>query len=1129
MRCAKCARDNPDDAKFCVGCGSPFGIGCKKCGAENPLEASFCQQCGAGLSAKAAPSATAASSERIGVSAEQADSAALNGERKTVTALFVDIKGSMDLLEDIDPEEARAIVDPALNLMMEAVQHYGGYVAQSTGDGVFALFGAPVAHEDHPQRALFAALRMQAEVRRYSEKLRAEKGVNLQVRIGANTGEVVVREIRIGEKHTEYVPIGHSTGVAARLEALALPGSIVISESVRKLVEGYFVLKPLGPARIKGIREPLGTYEVTGIGTLRTRLQRSAARGYTRFVGRQHEIEILERAAELAKSRHGQIVAAIAEPGVGKSRLFHEFRARNQSGWMVLEAVSVFHGNASAYTPLIDLLHGYFKITAEDDTRRRRQKLRGKLLDLDPSHEDALPYFHALLGIVEGEDPLAQMDTQIRRRRTQEAVKRVLLRESLNKPLMLIVEDIHWIDDETGAFLNVLVDGIANAPVLLLVSYRPQYHHQWGSKTYYTQLRVDPLGKQSAEEMLSTLLGDSTQLVPLKDLIIEKTEGNPLFMEEMFQALLEDGALKRNGEVKLIRPVEQLRLPPTVQGILASRIDRLPVDEKDLLQTLAVIGKDFPLALVRKVVKKGEVELERMMYGLQLAEFIYEQPGVAGLEYTFKHALTQEVAYNSILKDRRIALHERVARSIEEIFAGRLDDRLTELANHHVRAGNRGKAVFYLDLAAQRAMRGSTYGEAAALLTSGLELIRSLPEDGARDRLESSFCLSLYEAAKVVRVRKLASEEILNRARYLCEKLADDAGLFRALELLADHHGNRLDASGTRSVRDQLLKVANRIKDPSLLARVRLGLGRTFLFEGEFKKADEQFKRVPRQMDDDLATAEQSILEWTYCMSAWNMWLLGYPVAALLESDRSVAASTAIVSPLVSASALAGRSALHLLMRNPEGALQSAEAALKICNQEGLSGPLQLSRFYYNWALIQQGDAQSATIALLGGRTPASGVAAQIRERAARLGTWGGSTLTRFFICLAEGCLRAGYIEPGLEVVDESLKVVHTSGVTIYEAETSRLKGELLIAKDRTDTAPPEQCYREAIDVARKQNAKSWELRATVSLARLLASSGRRDETHAMLTDIYNWFTEGFDTADLKDAKALLEELNNSP
>src|SRR5215472_4044416 len=344
MRCSKCGAENPDRAKFCGECASAFTLRCPSCNSENSLIAKFCIECGKPLERKS--QSTDSANSPIRADAENPD-ASLEGERKTVTILFADIKGSMELIEDLDPEEARAIVDPALRLMIDAVHHYDGYVAQPTGDGIFALFGAPVAHEDHPQRALFAALRMQAQVRRYAEKLRAEKGVNLQVRVGANVGEMVVREIRTGEKHAEYAPIGHSTGVAARLQALAAPGAIAISESLRKLVEGYFALKPLGPARIKGISEPLEIYEVTGPGPLRTRLQRAAARGYTKFVGRQREIEMMEHAAELAKSGHGQIVAAVAEAGVGKSRLFHEFKAKNQSGWKVLQAVSPSHGKAN--------------------------------------------------------------------------------------------------------------------------------------------------------------------------------------------------------------------------------------------------------------------------------------------------------------------------------------------------------------------------------------------------------------------------------------------------------------------------------------------------------------------------------------------------------------------------------------------------------------------------------------------------------------------------------------------------------------------------------------------------------------------------------------------------------------
>jgi class 3 adenylate cyclase len=388
--------------------------------------------------------------------AEQAGADVADGERKTVTALFADIKGSTELMEDLDPEQARAIIDPALKLMIEAVRRYDGYVVQSTGDGIFALFGAPVAHEDHPQRALYAALRLQEELKRYSAKVLAEGGTPIQGRVGTNTGEVVVRSIQTGAGQVEYTPIGHTTNLASRMQTAAPVGSIAVSENTRRLCEGYFILKPLAATRVKGVSEPVNVYEVTGLGPLRTRLQRAAGRGLTRFVGREREMDALKHAAELARQGHGQIVAAMAEPGVGKSRLYFEFKATSQSDWMVLETVSISHGKASAYLPVLDLLQGYFKIASGDDERTRREKVAGRLAMLDLSLEDTRPYLFSLLGIVEGTDPLAQMDGQLRKRRTLEAIKRILLRESLNQPLMVIFEDLHWIDEATQAFLKTL-------------------------------------------------------------------------------------------------------------------------------------------------------------------------------------------------------------------------------------------------------------------------------------------------------------------------------------------------------------------------------------------------------------------------------------------------------------------------------------------------------------------------------------------------------------------------------------------------------------------------------------------------------------------------------------------------
>jgi len=782
MRCPSCNHDNSVDASFCDACGAKLESICATCGTTNQPGARFCKKCGTRIATESAPAKPAAASTapKVRVTPEQAEASSLEGERKTVTALFADIKGSTELEQDLDPEEARAIVDPALKLMIDAVRRYDGYIVQSTGDGIFALFGAPVAHEDHPQRALYAALRMQEELRRYSAKLVAEGGNPLQCRVGINTGEVVIRSITTGEGHTEYTPIGHTANLASRMQAVAPVGSIAVTEATRKLCEGYFILKPLGATKVKGVSEPVNVYEVTGLGPLRTRLQRSAGRGLSKFVGRQAEMEALKRSAEQAKAGRGQIVAAMAEAGVGKSRLFFEFKAISQSGWMVLEALSVSHGKASAYLPVIDLLYGYFGIGSADDARKRREKVTGRVLALERNLEDALPYLFAMLGIIEEEDPLAQMDAQIKKWRTLEAIKRILLRESLNQPLIVIFEDLHWVDEETQGFLNLLADSIGTARILMLVNYRPEYSHQWNSKTYYTQLRLDPLGKESADEMLSALLGDGAEVRPLKRLIIERTGGNPFFMEETVQVLLDEGALVRDGAaVSLTKTLNELKIPPTVQAILAARIDRLPADEKDLLQALAVMGTEFQLRLVRAVTAKPDDELNRMLNDLQLAEFIYEQPSTGDIEFTFKHALTREVAYKSLLIERRKQLHRQVAEATEGLFKERLDEHLRELAYHYTEAGLIAQAIPYWQRAGQRAIGRSAYVEALSHLTRGLELLKTFPDTPERATQELSLQIALGVALVATKGQAAPEvERLYARARELCGQIGGTPQLF---------------------------------------------------------------------------------------------------------------------------------------------------------------------------------------------------------------------------------------------------------------------------------------------------------------------------------------------------------------
>ena len=669
---------------------------------------------------------------------------AADGERKTITALFADLKGSTALIEGMDPEDARAIIDPALQLMMDAVHRYDGYVAQALGDGIFALFGAPIAHEDHPQRALFAALRMQEEMRQHSDESRLKGGIPLQMRVGINTGEVVVRSIRKDDLHTDYVPVGHSTNLAARMEQIAMPGSIVISEYTWKLTEGYFNLKALGAAEIKGVDEPLNVYEVIGAGPLRTRLQVSARRGLSRFVGRHGEMDQLQQALVHAKAGHGQIVGVMGEPGLGKSRLFYEFKLTSQSGCLVLEAFAVSHGKASPYLPVIDLLKNYFQIQPTDDERSRRQKIIGQVLELDRSLEDILPYLFSLLGIEDPDSSLQQMDPQIKRKRTFEALKKLVLRESLNQPLILIFEDLHWIDGETQGFLDSLTDSAASAQLLLLVNYRPEHKHEWGQKTYYTQLHLAPLGTEEAEELLTFLLGKDGSLAALKGLILERTDGTPFFMEEVVQTLAEDGALSgERGHYRLETAPTELHISPTVQGVLAARIDRLTAAEKELLQQLSVIGRQFPVSLVKAVVSQAEDEVYRLLAALQAKEFLYEQPAFPESEYLFKHALTQDVAYGTVLQEQRKALHEQTAKAIETLHTDSLDEHYSELAHHFSRSANTEKAVEYLGLAGQRAVQRSAAAEAVRLLTTALEFLQDLPDTAERVQKELTLQMAL--------------------------------------------------------------------------------------------------------------------------------------------------------------------------------------------------------------------------------------------------------------------------------------------------------------------------------------------------------------------------------------------------
>ena len=1045
---------------------------------------------------------------------------ATDGERKTITALFADLKGSTALIEGLDPEDARAIIDPALQLMMDAVHRYDGYVAQALGDGIFALFGAPIAHEDHPQRALYAALRMQEEMRGYGDQVRLKHGVSLQMRVGINTGEVVVRSIRKDDLHTDYVPVGHLTNLAARMEQLANPGTIVISDYTRKLTEGYFELKALGVADIKGVEDPLNVYEVLGAGPLRTRLQVSARRGLTRFVGRHSELDQLHRALEQAKDGHGQIVGVLGEPGLGKSRLFYEFKLTSQSGCLVLEAFAVSHGKASPYLPLIELLKNYFQIDPTDDERTRRQKIIGQVLELDRSLEATLPYLFALLGIEEGPSSLQQMDAQIRRTRTFDALKQVFLRETLKQPVLVIFEDLHWIDAETQGFLDSLTDSVASANILLLVNYRPEYRHEWGTKTYYAQLHLAPLGTEEAEELLTFLLGSDSSLQALKPLILEKTDGTPFFMEEVVQTLAEDGALRgERGRYRLETAPTELHISPTVQGVLAARIDRLTAAEKELLQQLSVIGRQFPVSLVHAVVSQTEDELHQILASLQAKEFLYEQPAFPESEYLFKHALTQDVAYGSVLQEQRKALHERIGQAIEGLYRTNVGDHYNDLAYHYSHSENGPKAVEYLGLAGNQAVQRSANDDAVRYLTTAIELLQTLPDSPERNQQELALHVAL--GVPLSTSKGFAAVEVENvylRARELCAQVVETPETFPVLWGLSGFYLVRAEHTLAHELAEQLLRLAQGSQDPAILLEAHFVLGIVLFHLGEIVAAHTHLERGSALYDAQHHHAltfsyggwDPGVASLSY--SALALWYLGYPEQALKKSDEAVALAHALSHPLSLAVALTYNTLLHQCRREEQAVQERAEAAIALTTEQGFPIWLAWGIISQGWASVEQGRG-------------AEGLSQMCRGLAAQQATGAGLLESQHLGLLAEAYRTADQVEAGLTTVGEAVAFVERTKERFYEAELYRLKGELLLQQAKDHHVDAEASFQQALKVARRQHAKSWELRAATSLARLWQQQGKTTEALNLLAPVYAWFTEGFDTADLKDAKALLERL----
>jgi class 3 adenylate cyclase/tetratricopeptide (TPR) repeat protein len=1016
---------------------------------------------------------------------------AMEGERKQVTVFFADLKGSTELIRDLDPEAAQQLLDPALQHMMDAVHRFEGTVNQVLGDGIMALFGAPVAHEDHAVRACYAALAMQASMRRYAEEVRRSHGLEMQARVGLNSGEVVVRAIG-NDLHMDYSAIGQTTHLAARMEQLATPGTIRLTAVTLRLVEGLIQVTALGPVPVKGLDAPVEVFELVGASGIRRRLQAAAVRGLTRFVGRDAELAALVQALERAGAGHGQVVAVVGEAGVGKSRLVYEcVQAHPPQGWRVLESASVSYGKATPYFPIIDLLRRYAHIDEGDDTRTVRAKLTGQILTLDDTLQETLPALLALLDALPEDSPFLTLDPPQRRQRTLSALKRVLLRESQVQPLLLVCEDLHWIDTETQALLDSLVESLSTARLLLLVNYRPEYQHGWGNKTYYTQLWLDPLSPPSAEVFLQSLLGDAASLMPLKMVLIERTTGNPFFLEESVRMLVEaDVLVGTSGAYRLVQSLERLHVPATVQAVLAARIDRLPLDVKHLLQTAAVVGTEVPLPVLQAIAELPEETLHRGLTSLQAAEFLYETHLFPEHIYTFKHALTHEVAYGSLLQERRRVLHARIVAAIEALAGDRVAEQVERLAHHALRGEVWDKALVYCRQAGEKVMARSAHREAVGYFEQALSALPHLPE--TRDAREQAIDLRL--ALRSALHPSGDSGRILAYLRE-AESLAaalDDPRRLGQVSIFLSIHFSLMGAHDQVIVSSQrALALATASGEVGLHVLANLNLGLAYQFQSDYRRAIDCFRRTVASLNGQRRRERFGLVSLPAVVArAWLAWChaeLGTFAEgkALAEEGRQIA--EVVEHPASLMFAYYGIGLLSLRQGDLHRALPLLERAVSTCQEADRPAIFPVVAATLGAAYTLSGRIADAVLLLT-----------QALEQSAAAERVPFETLCS--LTLGEAQLLAGRLEEAHALAERVLAVARVHQERGYQAYALHLLGEIAARRGPPQVELAAAQYQQALALAEDLGMRPLRAHCHRCLGTLYAATGQQEQARTALS-----------------------------
>jgi class 3 adenylate cyclase/tetratricopeptide (TPR) repeat protein len=1045
---------------------------------------------------------------------------AMEGERKQVTVLFADLKGNTELIRDLDPEAGQTLLDTALHLMMDAVHRFEGTVNDVAGDGIMAMFGAPIAHEDHALRACYAALAMQTALRRYAEDVRRTHGLEVLLRVGLHSGAVVVRTIS-NDLYMNYSGVGLTTNLAARMEQLAPPGTIRLTAATLQLVEGAVRVNALGPIPVKGLAEPVDVFELVGATPVHRRLQAAVARGLTRFVGRAQELAALTQALAQAGQGQGQLVALLGEAGVGKSRLVYEcVHSPATQGWHVLESAAVSYGSATPYFPVMDLLKRYAHVEDTDDARTIRAKVTDQVLTLDETLQDTLPALLGLLDALPDDSPFRQLDPAQRRQRTLTALTRVLLRASQVQPLLLVCEDLHWLDTETQALLDSVVESLSTAQILLLVTYRPEYQHGWGSKTSYTQLRLDPLPPASAEAFLATLLGDDPSLAPLTPLLIAHTAGNPFFLEESVRTLVETGVLGgAAGTYRLVQPLQGMPVPATVQAVLAARIDRLPPEEKRLLQTAAVVGTEVPLPLLQAIAELPDKVLHGSLSHLQAAEFLYETRLFPEREYTFKHALTHEVAYGSLLLARRRGLHARIVEALEglapereaEGAAGHSSKQVERLAYHALRGEVWDKAVTYSRQAGARAWDHAAFHEAMTYREQALQALAHLPEDGDTRVLAIELRLTLGDPLTQLgeHRRHLA---LLGEAEALASALDDWTRLGRVLVGKTFVLWLTGDPDDAMAAGQQALALAAALGDSALQGEASLRLGLVYHTSGDFGRAAALLRQSVEAADQESGTPRPDMRIQSRAWLARTLGQLGAFAEGRRHGEEALRLATREGRGATPPLAHYCLGHLYLAHGDLEHAIRVLEQGLALCRASGSQTNLRASAAGLGHAFALQGRLAEGRALL-----------EEAISITLRTGLLVGHAL--WLAWLSEACRLMGHRDEAWQHARQALDLARQQKARGNEALALHQLGVLYAHANPPEAAQAEAHYRQALTLTEELGMRPLQAHCHRGLGTLYAETGQREQAHAALSTAIDLYRAMDMTFWLPQAEAALVQV----